>query len=177
MPWAMVEYLKRVDTFPVAPTLSWSHDRFYVREGGRCLWAAQHTEWRQPIRCILVADRARTPDAVWNRTQPFQKPLDQIPCCSLQMEVLCFARSLSEQEKYLTEQEIRRLAAAAKEKELIAFSEVHGLAWPKRNVLSWVAPVSTNPEDRAGGVELFETMARLRNSCVPVAALNGRACY
>jgi hypothetical protein len=178
VPFAMVEYLRRADSFPIAPAIAWKGSRFVVVGGAKCVWAGSVAGWSQPVQCILMADPDALPDSVRARTEPFSeaRALARLPPPSSagDLQVLCFERALSAGEQAEVERALRVAAEAAARARSPNFSRVDAARWEGPSIFMWRTPVSKNPEDRTFARQFSECLQAIEGKGMRIAALNGR---
>lgn len=180
VPWAMVEYLKRTERFPVAPTLTFTGGLFRPIQGGRCLWAGRQAQWSKPIQCILSGTES-TVMTLSNRIRPFSQQSaisrDDELRVQLLTQVLCFARELTTIEQGIVDNELRKLAGKMNTRSLPIMNDIQDLVWSNDTVVSWKTPITLNPEDRSITDEFDLLLATIFELEIPLVAHNGRRCW
>ena len=178
VPWAMLEYLKHADRFPISPVIAWATPLLKVCEGGRCVWAGREARWPHPIRSVFFDDGNVVPESFRARTYAFNADIDDDdPDGALRAQVLCFSRPVSKSEAEIAEKGVHQLVERSRKRHVVAFSEDKDLHWPEANVLCWRTPIAAHSEDRSGALPLLEMFNNMRREKLPIAAFNGRKIY
>ncbi len=184
VPWAMVAYLRQAEDFPVAPSVTFMGQKFRPLSGGRCLWAAQAAHFSRPLRCVLYTSAAELPPHLWARTTPFSEAAalfrQGLSKNATQVQVLCFSRPLSPEERLQVERDLAQLSLTARRAGLSLFAEILALTWAPNwedgRVLSFRTHVNEYAGNSMLGMRWADLIIGWRRDQIVLIAWNGRAC-